>query len=98
MLEFSSIRELELPDTMKRVSRGLCRWDRKLTRVKLTRYAEYIGCFAFDECNSLRDIQLPGTLTFIGRFAFFNCASIESVSVPDGVEFLPTARSAAVRH
>ena len=41
-----------------------------------------IGDFAFRNCYSLSNVQLPNTLTSIGNGSFFNCDSINSITIP----------------
>ena len=46
---------------------------------------EVVGPWAFQECTSLIDIELPSGVTFIGTGAFFECTSLETINIPDGV-------------
>ena len=43
-----------------------------------------VGNNAFAECDGLRSVVIPGTVTLIGTFAFSN-SSVQSVSIPNSV-------------
>ena len=40
----------------------------------------------FQECDRLRNIQLPATITSIGDRAFYGCDSLQTIYIPDGVK------------
>ena len=44
-----------------------------------------IGRRAFDECNSLVEIDLPDSVTTIGDFAFYGCDTLKSIILPSGL-------------
>ena len=39
----------------------------------------------FYECDRLRQVELPTTLTSIGKQAFYGCDSLQTIYIPDGV-------------
>ena len=39
----------------------------------------------FAECDRLRQVELPTTLTSIGKQAFYGCDSLQTIYIPDGV-------------
>ena len=39
----------------------------------------------FGECDRLRNIELPATLTSIGAQVFYGCDSLQTIYIPDGV-------------
>lgn len=39
----------------------------------------------FRECDRLRNIELPATLTSLGKQAFYGCDSLQTIYIPDGV-------------
>lgn len=43
-----------------------------------------VDCFI--ECDSLKKVTLPDTITIIDDYAFYNCAALESVNIPETVE------------
>jgi hypothetical protein len=55
-----------------------------ITRVKLPSTLETIGNFAFEQCASLKYVDLGGAVT-IGEAAFGSCGSLVSVVIPDTV-------------
>ena len=60
-----------------------------LRSVKLTQI-ESIGLSAFEGCYTLREIELPNTLTQIGYRAFWDCWGLEKISVPASVTAIST--------
>ena len=45
----------------------------------------YIGMDAFENCETLTQVEIPEGVTSIGYGAFWNCSSLTSVTIPDGV-------------
>ncbi len=48
-------------------------------------YVLSIGANAFESCNSLTEITLPGSLATIGIGAFMNCNNLREITLPDSV-------------
>ena len=63
-----------------------------LERVTLTSNCQTLGNYAFFECESLKEIDLPEGLTSIGVRAFYGCTSLWSIKLPNT---LTTIREAA---
>ena len=40
---------------------------------------------AFEYCTSLRQINIPDSVTSIGHSAFYRCSSLRQIYIPDGV-------------
>ena len=38
------------------------------------------------ECNSLRSVTIPDSVTFIGERAFYYCSSLKSAEIPESAE------------
>lgn len=49
-----------------------------------------IGTCAFDGCESLISVVIPGSVITIGEGAFYNCTSLESVTIGEGVTSIGT--------
>ena len=45
----------------------------------------YFSSEIFRECNSLKKVVLPSSLTYLGSYAFYDCRNLEEVVLPDGV-------------
>ena len=52
------------------------------------RNAGSIGAHAFQGCTSLKDVELPATLTSIGGEAFRSCNKLRAIVIPDSVTSL----------
>ena len=46
----------------------------------------FIGENAFGNCQSLKQIDIPSSVTFIDEFAFDSCASLSQLKIPDSVK------------
>lgn len=44
-----------------------------------------IGDFTFDRCASLKNIEIPDSVTSIGGYAFRWCTSLMNIKIPDSV-------------
>ena len=42
---------------------------------------EYIGAYAFSDCEAVKELYFPDTISYIGEYAFA-CKNLETVSVP----------------
>ncbi len=41
-----------------------------------------ISSYMFQQCSSLKNIELPAWITRIGEQAFYNCSSLQSIAIP----------------
>lgn len=48
-----------------------------------------IGAYAFLQCDSLREIDLPPTLTTLGESCFQECRNLREIRMPRGVTVIP---------
>ena len=44
-----------------------------------------VGANAFQNCDELEEVQIPGTVTEIGEYAFLGCSTLTSVTLPAGL-------------
>ena len=44
-----------------------------------------IDWYAFENCNKLKSVSIPDTVTHISRFAFAHCISLETVNMPSSL-------------
>ncbi len=66
-------------------------WNSFATEVKTVIIHEGIqtvGSRSFTTCSSLRNLQIPSTVTRIGEHAFNNCSSLKNVRMAYGVEII----------
>jgi len=47
-----------------------------------------IGSKAFYQCNSLKNITIPTSVTCIGECAFYGCMNLTSINIPASVKFI----------
>ena len=57
----------------------------EFTFVKIGDSVQTIGAYAFFECGSIEELQLPNSLTHIGNAAFYSCRGLKSITIPDSV-------------
>lgn len=53
--------------------------------VKIPESYQYIGAYAFADCDALKTVTLPDTMSSIGQGAFQDCGALESVNIPSAV-------------
>ncbi len=51
---------------------------------------EEIDSYAFANCKSLKEVELPNTLKRIGAYAFQNCSSLNSIHLPAQLDSIGT--------
>jgi len=49
-----------------------------------------ISTKAFQNCGSITDVKIPGSITDWNSLCFYNCASLATVVIEDGVSSIPT--------
>ena len=76
--------KLVIPDSVKEIGKyAFCECD-SLEEIQFSRNLETINENAFSGCNSLKSIEIPGSVKY---FTGFNgCSNLESVTIHDGVE------------
>ncbi len=93
----SYLREITVPDTVKRISGAAFKSCAYLTSVYLPEGIEYIGDDAFSSCASLKSVILPKSVKAVGRGAFGESVKIyyasgtedfEEISVSETDEWL----------
>ena len=62
--------------------------DNTLTSYSVKEGTRFIGAKAFNECNRLRRITIPNSVTSIGEEAFNQCWSLTSVTIGNGITFI----------
>ena len=69
------------------IGTNLFAYNKWLTKVTLPKTGmSTIPNNMFQECDRLRNIQLPATITSIGDHAFYSCDSLQTIYIPDGVK------------
>ena len=69
------------------IGTNLFAYNKWLTKVTLPKTGmSTIPNNMFQECDRLRNIQLPATITSIGDRAFYGCDSLQTIYIPDGVK------------
>ena len=51
---------------------------------------EYLGRYAFYECDTLKEISIPNGIISIEMYSFYGCESLIKASIPDNVKNLGT--------
>ena len=70
---------------MEDYTSGWGEWKDKITRVEMEEGVTSIGNQAFDECENLASITIPGSVTSIGGSAFNLCKNLTDITIPDSV-------------
>lgn len=75
----SSLQEIQLPDSLEKISQGMFTMCEKLTSISIPANVRIIGESAFELCENLTTITLPDHLESIGNEAFGGCEKISTV-------------------
>ena len=49
---------------------------------------QYIGAYAFCDCNSLSSIDIPDSVTEIADGAFQRCIHLSTINIPKSIEWI----------
>lgn len=81
----SSLKEVNLPDTIKEIRGKAFKNDKKLASIELPANLTYLGGGAFKNCKSLKSVTIPKGVTEINGETFVNCESLESIELHDNI-------------
>lgn len=81
----SSITEVNIPSTVKKIGNNTFIGCTSLKKVTLPQSITKIPDNAFVDCQLLTEVVLPDNLTEVGNMAFNNCKSLTSIDLPDSV-------------
>ena len=85
---YCPIRNLDIPDNIKRIDRSAFSGCTFLEKINLGNGVTEIGDYVFESCRSLTSVTIPDSVTTIGDDAFRECTGLTNVTIPDSVEFL----------
>lgn len=86
----SNITECKIPSGVKRIPENAFE-SSKLETITLNEGLESIDKKAFANCQNLKFLQIPSTVTEIGEEAFSDCILMESVNIPYGITTIKKA-------
>lgn len=79
--------ELVMPNGIKTIGRGACRYCSNLTKVILPSSLENIEDSAFYDCKKLKKVVWSNNLKTIGNYAFSG-VGLKKISLPEGIEHI----------
>lgn len=85
-MTINSVTSVVIPDSVEVIDDFAFSSNGKLEYVKMPTSLTRIGEGVFNNCYSLRDIEVYGSIISIPRNTFAGCESLESVRVPDTVQ------------
>lgn len=85
------INTVTIPSSVKIIGEGSFSWCTSLVEVSFQEQYQltYIGKYAFQHCEKLKNIKIPSTVEKIDRYAFSECGSLMEINIPyyvDGIE------------
>ena len=87
-LNCSSLKNIQLPDSLKEVGKGAFYSCTSLKRIAIPRGITQIPDNTFFGCTSLECVVIPEGVESIGGSAFFNCLSLRGARLPRGLRSL----------
>ncbi len=86
----TSLKEVDIPNSIKKLGenwssqKGVFNGCTSLENVSLSSKLEVLGSRTFEDCISLKEVELPSTISVLSP-AFSGCASLERISIPYGI-------------
>lgn len=74
-----SLNKVVLNDVIAKIEDDTFAYDSNLVEIDLGKSVTSIGTLAFYDCNKLKSIRLPNSLTMFGRKVFCGCGSLEAI-------------------
>ena len=84
-LEYSTLREIVLPETLIELAPRCFSMCRNLSQIKLPNSLETLGGSCFYGCRSLKKIEIPNKITYLPTACFRSCISLEYVKLPNNL-------------
>ena len=84
----TQITELDIPGSVKIVTRGAFQFCDELKTVKLNEGVEELEATCFAGCEMLHDISLPDSLRTIGESVIIGWNNIETIRIPKNVTYI----------
>ena len=83
----TSLTKVVMGSGMSVVPANICRDMTALTTVEYEEGVNItrIGDYAFYNCTSLAELNIPGTAEQIGNYAFYGCSSLTAANIPEGI-------------
>ena len=79
--ENKTLKEIELPETLKRIDYECFCNCSNLEKVVIHDGLKSIDCSSFSNCTSLKEIELPDSVEHIGDRAFDSCTGLEKIKL-----------------
>lgn len=85
------INTITIPSSVKIIGEGSFSWCTSLVEVSFQEQSQltYIGKYAFQNCEKLKNIKMPSKVEKIDRYAFSEYGSLREIDIPyrvDGIE------------
>ena len=62
--------------------------DKNTTQLRIKEGTRLIRAHAFDDCDDIKNVNLPNSVTSIGDYAFAYCDKLEDIYIPEGVTYI----------
>ena len=84
----TTIKELEIPDTITNIDIAAFSGCSSLHKVHITGNVKTIGKSAFSGCVKLKELSIDDGLERIEKYAFSECSSLRTVVLPNSVDYV----------
>lgn len=86
--QYSDIKSVKLPNSLKKIENDAFSHCTKLTDIQFGNGLECIGKNAFTSCRGLEEIVLPDSLRVIESLAFADCSKLKNIVFNEGLQVI----------
>lgn len=86
--QYSDIKSVKLPNSLKKIGNDAFSHCTKLTDIQFGNGLECIGKNAFASCRGLEEIVLPDSLRVIESLAFADCSKLKNIVFNEGLQVI----------
>ena len=93
----SGLKTIIIPSTVKRIAMNAFAYNSTLEQVIMQERekedgtiegVEYIGAYAFQDCENLKTVQMANSVKEIGSLAFYLCEKLQNITLSDNIKVL----------
>lgn len=84
---YSGLRRIDLPASVTDIQTYAFAESNSLNYVSMSEQLNRIDSYAFSYCSSLKNIEMPKSISYVGNYAFYG-SGIREITIPQSVSYL----------